>query len=100
MATDSSIANRITTALAEYLKCDPKSIGLDDRLRDDLGLDSIAIIELLFKLEEVFDLQIPDDELKGLQTVRQVVNYVKKRVGPAPAKKAPRQPAKAKRPKR
>ncbi len=100
MVTAASIADQIITALAEYLKRDKKSIGLDHRLRDDLGLDSIATIELLFKLEEVFDLQIPDEDLKGLTTVGQVVKYVKQRVAAPPSKKSPRPPAKAKRPKR
>jgi acyl carrier protein len=99
MATDSVIADQILTALAEYLKRDNQSIELDNRLRDDLGLDSIATIELLFQLEEVFDLQIPDEDLQDLVTVRDVVNYIEKRVMSPPSKKGPRQPAKAKHPK-
>ena len=100
MPADSSIADQIITALAEYLKRDKKSITLDNRLRDDLGLDSIATIELLFKLEEVFDLQIPDEDLKGLVTVGQVVKYLQKRLAPSPPKKSPKPAAKAKRTKK
>ena len=100
MSADSHIADQIITALAEYLKRDKKSIALDDRLRDDLGLDSIATIELLFKLEEVFDLQIPDEDLKGLVTVGQVVKYVQKRMAPPPSKKSRQPAAKTKRPKK
>lgn len=100
MAADSRISDQIITALAEYLKRDKKSITLDNRLRDDLGLDSIATIELLFKLEEVFDLQIPDEDLKGLVTVGQVVKYLQKRLAPSPPKKSPKPAAKAKRTKK
>lgn len=100
MVTDSMIADQILTALAEYLKRDKKSIGLGNRLRDDLGLDSIATIELLFRLEDVFDLQIPDEDLQGLITVGHVVNYVEKKVKGPPSKKAPQEPAKAKRQRR
>ena len=100
MAADSRIADQIITALAEYLKRDKKSILLENRLRDDLGLDSIATIELLFKLEEVFDLQIPDEDLKGLVTVGHVIKYLQKRLAPPPSKKAPQPAAKTKRPKK
>jgi acyl carrier protein len=100
MPAESHIADQIITALAEYLKRDKKSITLDNRLRDDLGLDSIATIELLFKLEEVFDLQIPDEDLKGLVTVGHVVKYVQKRLAPPPSKKSPQPAARAKRPKK
>jgi acyl carrier protein len=100
MPADSPVADQIIAALAEYLKRDKKSIALDNRLRDDLGLDSIATIELLFKLEEVFDMQIPDEDLKGLTTVGHVVQYVQKRMAPPPSKKSPRPAAKAKRPKK
>ena len=96
MPAGKNIANPIISALAEYLKRDKKTIALDTRLRDDLGLDSIATIELLFKLEEVFDIQIPDEDLKGLVTVGHVVKYVRKQVAPAPPKKAPAKPAKTK----
>jgi acyl carrier protein len=100
MAADSRIADQIITALAEYLKRDKKSILLENRLRDDLGLDSIATIELLFKLEEVFDLQIPDEDLKGLVTVGHVVKYLQKRLAPPHPKKSPQPPAKTKPPKK
>ena len=98
MARDMNISDQIITALADYLKREKKTIALDNRLREDLGLDSIATIELLFKLEEVFDLQIPDEDLKGLLTVGQVVKYVQKRLAPPPSKKGPAKPARAKRP--
>ena len=91
MATDSAISLKIRTALAEYLKRDPAMILITQHLRDDLGLDSMAVIELLYRIEETFDLQIPDQDLVGLTTVGHVVSYVEKRLGktasPPPAMK-------------
>ena len=81
MPTDASISLKIRTALGEYLKRDPATIRSADHLRDDLGLDSMAVIELLYRIEEAFDLQIPDQDLVGLTNVGQVVNYVEKRLG-------------------
>jgi acyl carrier protein len=90
MPAESDIAARIRTALGEYLKRDPASIDPRHALREDLGLDSMATIELLFKIEEVFDLQIPDQDLQKLVRVSDVIDYVEGRMGrPAPAAKAP-----------
>jgi acyl carrier protein len=91
MATDPSIALKIRTALGEYLKRDPATISITQHLRDDLSLDSMAVIELLYRIEETFDLQIPDQDLAGMTTVGHVVHYVEKRLGhtssPAVSKK-------------
>lgn len=88
MATDPTISLKIRSALGEYLKRDPAAIRVTHHLREDLGLDSMAVIELLYRIEEAFDLQIPDQDLVGLTTVGHVVTYVEKRLGKAatPAK--------------
>jgi len=85
--TDRAIASKIIEALASYLKRDSASITEDHHLRDDLGLDSVAIIELLFKIEETFNIQIPDQDLPKLSTVGSVAAYVHQRL--APTKSAP-----------
>ncbi|HEX5544840.1 MAG TPA: phosphopantetheine-binding protein [Nitrospira sp.] len=77
---DTAITSKIIQALASYLKRDPASITESHHLRDDLGLDSVAIIELLFEIEERFKLQIPDQDLPGLSTVGTVAAYVQRRL--------------------
>ena len=81
--SDRVITEKIVKALGEYLKRDPASIEPDHHLRDDLGLDSMAVIELLYKIEEAFDIQIPDQDLVGLSTVGAVSTYVEQRLAPA-----------------
>src|SRR4026207_1717067 len=96
--SDPTVTPKIVAALADYLKRDPKTIRPDLHLRDDLGLDSMAVIELLYKIEETFDLQIPDQALGSLPRVGAVPKYVDhplppaKRTGGAPR----RLPAKGK----
>ena len=77
---DHDVMRKIVAALADYLKRDPGKIQADHHLRDDLGLDSMAVIELLYKIEETFDLQIPDQDLVGLSTVGAVAEYVERRL--------------------
>lgn len=84
---DRAISSKIIQALADYLKRDAASINEAHHLRDDLGLDSMAVIELLYKIEETFNIQIPDQDLPGLNTVGSVAAYVQQRL--APTKPAP-----------
>lgn len=78
--TDPGIADRIRTALADYLKRDPATIEPRHSLRHDLGLDSMATIELLYRIEDAFDFQIPDQDLQKLVTVADVIGYVEGRL--------------------
>lgn len=88
-------ALKIRTALAEYLKRDVASITEAHHLRDDLGLDSMAVIELLYRIEDTFDIQIPDQDLAGLTTVGHVITYVNKRLGRTPTAAASSKPSKS-----
>lgn len=82
--TNSAVTEKIVQALATYLKRDPTTITESHHLRDDLGLDSVAVIELLFEIEERFKLQIPDQDLPGLSTVGSVSAYVQRRLAEPP----------------
>ena len=90
---DLVITQQIIQSLATYLKRDPASITESHHLRDDLGLDSVAVIELLFEIEDRFKIQIPDQDLVGLSTVGSVAAYVQDRLASPGA--APKVPAKA-----
>lgn len=90
--TDVTVATQIIQSLATYLKRSPSSITESHHLRDDLGLDSVAVIELLFEIEDRFKIQIPDQDLPGLSTVGSVAAYVQQRLpspNSAPAKTKP-----------
>ena len=84
MPAETDIAIRVRTALADYLKRDVKTIKPSDALRNDLGLDSMATIELLYQIEDVFDVQIPDKDLDTLVTVANVTAYIEGKVPPSP----------------
>jgi acyl carrier protein len=86
----SAAAKQVIAALSEYLKKDERKLAPTLSLREDLGLDSLAIIELLYRIEEVFNLSIPDEDLEKLQTVGDVIAYIENGMGPkrAPAASA------------
>ena len=83
----SPIAEQIYQALGKYLRRDPASFQHEDSLRDDLGLDSLMTIELLYEIESVFDLQIPDEDFAGLVTIGNVIGYIEKKRLPASQRK-------------
>ena len=73
MSVESEIGKQIQEVLATSLRRTPSSIKPEHLLRDDLGLDSLMTFELLYDLEKAFDLEIPNDDLPGLQTLDDVV---------------------------
>ena len=77
---ENDIAKKITEALLGYVKNKSIKVEGSSQLRGELGLDSMDTIELVFQLEENFNIQISDDDLMGLKTVDDVVQYVEKRV--------------------
>ena len=94
------VADKVRSALARELKRDPATITPEQALREDLGLNSLDAIELMFKVEEEFDLEIPDADLQRLRTVADLTSYLEERLGgaPTPAAPAPPRPAAAAKP--
>jgi acyl carrier protein len=88
MTANSAIAERLRATLATELKQDVSSITREHTLRGDLGLNSLDAIELMFKLEEVFDLSISDEDMQGLEKVGDVIDYLERRLAEAPAASA------------
>jgi acyl carrier protein len=78
----SAVAKQVIAALGEYLKKDERKLAATLSLREDLGLDSLSIIELLYRIEEVFNLSIPDEDLEKLQTVGDVIAYIEQGLEP------------------
>jgi acyl carrier protein len=88
MTVKTEIADRLRATLAKELRQDVNAITSEHTLRDDLGLNSLDAIELMFKIEEEFDLSIPDEDMQKLATVGDVVAYLERRLNPAPSSPA------------
>jgi acyl carrier protein len=67
----------VAASTAEIKKIDPEAIRLDSTL-EELKMDSLDGLDLFFKLEEAFDLTIPDDRARSLRTVRSIVEEIEK----------------------
>ena len=67
--------------IAEQLNCDGETIGLDTSFKDDLGADSLDLFELVMALEEEYGLEIPAEELSDVETVGDIIEYLKNKGG-------------------
>lgn len=63
--------------LAEQLNCEEGSIHADTSFKDDLGADSLDLFELVMALEDEYSLEIPAEDLQDMQTVGDVMEYLK-----------------------
>lgn len=68
---------KVQAVIADKLEVDAGKITPEANFTDDLGADSLDVVELVMALEEEFDVEIPDEEAEKLQTVQSVVDYIK-----------------------
>ena len=74
--SDKSIADRIKDIIVEQLGVNADQINPEAKFIEDLGADSLDIVELVMALEEEFGTEIPDEEAEKLQTVGDVAKFV------------------------
>ena len=72
------IFEKITEILAEQLSADQESMTMDTKIAEDLGADSLALVDLLMSIEDEFGVEIPDEEVENLHTIGEVVDYIAK----------------------
>ncbi|MBI5208073.1 MAG: acyl carrier protein [Candidatus Firestonebacteria bacterium] len=70
------IEKKIKKILADKSKLPIEEIKLDSLLIDDLGIDSFTAIEILFQIEDIFNIGILEKNFKEMQTVEDIVNYI------------------------
>ncbi|HHY07604.1 MAG: acyl carrier protein [Lawsonella sp.] len=71
----------IVTGLAEIVEevtgVEPAEVTLDKKLVDDLDIDSLSMVEIAVQTEDKYGIEIPDEKMKGLRTVRDVVQFIR-----------------------
>ena len=72
------IFEKVKNALAQQFELDPESITADTNLIDDLGAESLDVVELIMSLEDEFGIAISDEDAAQLYTVGRIVDYLEK----------------------
>ena len=69
--------DKVKAIFEEQLGVSQDEMKLDTNFKDDLGVDSLDLYEIVMKLEDEFDVEIPTEELEKMETVGDVVEYIK-----------------------
>jgi acyl carrier protein len=76
-----SIEERVRQIIAEQLDESDEEVTPEASFIDDLGADSLDIVELVMAMEETFDIEIPDEDAENIRTVQDAVNYIEEHAG-------------------
>jgi acyl carrier protein len=74
-----SLEERVAAIIVEQLGVSPEEISPEASFIEDLGADSLDIVELVMAMEEAFDIEIPDDDAAKIEKFRDAVEYVQQR---------------------
>lgn len=76
-----SLEIQVRNIVAEQLGVDLAEVTPDARILDDLGADSLDVVEMVMSIEEAFDIEVPDEAVEELRTVADVERYVARAAG-------------------
>ena len=74
------IFEKVKTVIVEQLGIDEASVRMDSSFLDDLGADSLDIVEFIMALEEEFGIEIPDEDVEKIVTVKDVVEDISENI--------------------
>ncbi|MBZ5694045.1 MAG: acyl carrier protein [Acidobacteriia bacterium] len=78
-----AVADKVISTLAQVKRIPAETIKLDTNLQE-MGIDSLDVFTLLFELENAFKISIPDDDVRSIKTVNDIVDGIKKLLAAAP----------------
>ncbi len=70
------VFEKIRALLSEQLDLDEDDITMDSKLADDLGADSLDVVDLIMAIEDEFEVEILDEDIENVSTVGDIVNYI------------------------
>ncbi len=70
------VFEKVKSILIDQLDVEEEKVTLEASIADDLGADSLDVVDLVMSLEEEFDLEIPDDQVENIKTVGDIVKYI------------------------
>ena len=70
------VFEKVRDIIVDQLDADENEVTLDASIIDDLGADSLDVVDLVMSIEEEFDVEIPDEEVENIKTVGDIVKYI------------------------
>ncbi len=75
-----SIATKVMAIIMDKLSVDAEAVSPEANFSDDLGADSLDVVELIMEFEKEFDIEISDDEAEKIATVQDAIKYIEGKV--------------------
>ena len=76
MGDGKDLESRVRSLVADQLGVDLSEVIPGANILDDLGADSLDVVELVMSLEDTFDIEVPDEEVEGMRTIGDIEQYV------------------------
>lgn len=70
------VLEKVKAILAEQFDVEEDKVTADTDLQEDLGADSLDVVDLLMSIEDEFGVEVPDDEIENIKTVGTLVSYI------------------------
>ena len=70
------VFEKIRAILCDQLDVEESAVTMESNIAEDLGADSLDVVDLIMSIEDEFDLEVPDDQIENIKTVGDVVNYI------------------------
>lgn len=70
------VFEKIRAILSEQLDLEEDDITMESNIAEDLGADSLDVVDLIMAIEDEFEIEVPDEEIKNVKTVGDVVNFI------------------------
>ncbi|MGN0602290.1 MAG: acyl carrier protein [Oscillospiraceae bacterium] len=70
------VFEKVRDIIVDQLDADENDVTLEASIIDDLGADSLDVVDLVMSIEEEFDVEIPDEEVENIKTVGDIVKYI------------------------
>ncbi|CAB1256084.1 Acyl carrier protein [Ruminococcaceae bacterium BL-6] len=74
------VLEKVKAILSEQFDVEEDSITPDTSIVDDLGADSLDVVDLLMSIEDEFEIEVPDSEVENIKTVGELVKYIEDHV--------------------
>ncbi len=74
------VFEKVRDILVDQLDVEEEKVTMDASITDDLGADSLDVVDLVMSLEEEFDVEIPDNQVENIKTVGDIVRYIEDNV--------------------
>lgn len=71
------VLEKVKKILSEQFSVEEYSITANTNIAEDLGADSLDVVDILMSIEDEFEIEVPDEEIENIRTVRDLVEYIK-----------------------